>query len=82
MVRLNAPVFIVLNKPAEDFNERVSDLAPMPWGVVVLLVIVVALAIGAAAIGRLTESRPSTPATISPAPPWTCWSTEANYCKH
>jgi ABC-type glucose/galactose transport system permease subunit len=52
MVRLNAPVFIVLNKPAEDFNERVSDLAPMPWGVVVLLVIVVALAIGAAAIGR------------------------------
>jgi hypothetical protein len=82
MVRLNPPTFIVLNKPPEDFNERVSDLAAMPRGVVVLLVMVVALTIGAAAIGRLMDSRPTTPASISPTPAWRCWSTEANYCKH
>jgi hypothetical protein len=76
MVRLNPPIFIVLNKAPTD--DRVSDLAPMPRGAIVFLVIVVTLTISAAVSGKLSARTPVTPA--NPAPAWTCWSTDANYC--
>jgi hypothetical protein len=86
MVRLNPPTFIVLNREPKD--ERVSDLAPMPTGAIVFLVVIVAIAISAALIGKFSARRPlHAPISASPAPVasvgW-CWSTvDPDHCaKH
>jgi hypothetical protein len=58
MVRLRPPEFIVLDKNGSCSDERrITDLSPMPKGVVVFLAIVLAMVlafIGAAAAGMLT----------------------------
>jgi len=79
MVRLTPPAFIVLDKAPED--DRVRDLAPMPRGAIVFLVIVVTLTISAALIGKFSARTPVRPAPVPSSPAWTCWSTDANYCK-
>ena len=93
MVRLNRPIFIVLDKDeaSEDFDERVSDLAPMPKDVAAFLAVFLAIMIGVTSIGLISSRRPLVPhhhpvvriAPARPAPAWGCWSTiDPNYCSN
>ena len=79
MVRLNAPIFIVLDKNSGEFDKRDPPGFGARLAFFGVIAITVVVAVGAA-MGWLTARAPEPPAP--PGPPWACWSTEANYCKH